>query len=76
MSEEVERLVLRYKRRIEEKVDRLMAGAADLKVSMMLLEQRLAGVVGQCAGLSARSDRSELRLERIGRRLDHAETPR
>jgi predicted nucleic acid-binding Zn-ribbon protein len=76
MSEDVDSLVLRYLRRIDEKVDRLAADVADLKVRMTLVEQQLAGMAGQYAGLSARIDRIELRLERIERRLDLAETPR
>jgi tetrahydromethanopterin S-methyltransferase subunit G len=69
MSEEPDSLVLRYLRRIDEKVDRIAGDVADLKVRMTLVEEGLAGV-------NRRLDRLEARVERIERRLDLAETPR
>jgi hypothetical protein len=62
MSEEPDRLVLRYMRRIEERRDRLAAAVVDVEGGMHPVEQQSAGVAGQCAGLSARIEHIERRL--------------
>jgi site-specific recombinase len=78
MSEEVESLVLRYLRRIDEKVDRLAGDVSDLKLRMTNCEQQIAALSamasGQYASVSTRLDRIEARLDRIERRLDLVET--
>lgn len=66
MSDEPDSMVLRYLRRIDEKVDRMAADVADLKVRTTAIEQNVAITNG-------RLDRIEARLERIERRLDLVE---
>ena len=64
---EPDNLTLVYLRRIDEKVDRLVADSHDIKA-------RLAGVEENLAGVHRRIDRLELRVERIEKRLDLADT--
>ena len=63
MSDEPDNIILRYLRRIDEKVDRLIDDVGDLKSRMSSVEEGLAGV-------NRRIDRMELRLDRVERRLD------
>ena len=66
MSEEPDSLVLRYLRRIDEKLDRLVDDVADLKGRMTSVGEGLVGV-------HRRLDRLELRVDRIEKRLDLVE---
>jgi len=68
VEDEPDNLVLRYLRRIDEKLDRVIAEVADLKHRVTLLELGFAGI-------HQRVDRVDLRLERIERRLDLVEAP-
>jgi archaellum component FlaC len=68
MSDEPESLVLRYLRRIDEKVDRLSDDVRDIKTRLTAVEENLVGV-------HRRLDRLELRVERIEKRLDLVEIP-
>lgn len=63
MAEEPDSLVLRYLRRIDEKLDRLTEDVQDLKIRMTAVEEGLVGV-------HRRMDRLEARVERIEKRLD------
>ena len=63
---EPDNLVLVYRRRIDEKVDRLVADNHDIKARLASVEENLAGVHRQI-------DRLELRVERIEKRLDLAD---
>lgn len=63
MAEEPDSLVLRFLRRIDEKLDRLSEAVQDLKIRMTAVEEGLVGV-------HRRMDRLEARVERIGKRLD------
>lgn len=63
MSDGPDSIVLRYLRRIDEKVDRLIDDVGDLKARVTQLEE------GQ-AGIHRRLDRLEVRVDRIERRLD------
>ena len=67
MSEEPDNLVLRYLRRIDEKLDRRQEDVRELKNRTGILEQ-------QYASISNRVDRIEQRLERIERRLGQLPT--
>jgi septal ring factor EnvC (AmiA/AmiB activator) len=69
MSDDPEILTLRFLRRIDEKTDRLIDDAGDLKRRISSLEASVAQIHGDFAGQSARIDRVEGRLERIERRL-------
>jgi tetrahydromethanopterin S-methyltransferase subunit G len=75
MSEEPDNLVLRYLRRMDEKLDRVIDDIADLKRRMTSLEQAVSLLHGDFAGQSLRIDRIEARLERIERRLDLTAAP-
>ena len=66
MSEEPDSLVLRYLRRIDDKLDRLVDDVADPKARMTSVEEGLVGV-------HRRQDRLELRIDRIEKRLDLVE---
>ena len=70
MTDEPDNLVLRYLRRIDENVVRVIDDVADLKRRMTSLEQVVSLLHGDFAGQSLRIDRIETRLERIERRLD------
>ncbi|MGB0696852.1 MAG: hypothetical protein ACPGOY_14465 [Rhodospirillaceae bacterium] len=63
MTEDPENLTLRYLRRIDEKIDRVIDDIRELKQRTGALEE------GQ-ASLSRRIDRMEDRLDRIEKRLD------
>lgn len=66
MAEEPDNLVLRYLRRIDEKMDRLVDDMHDIKVRLTAVEEGLVGV-------QRRVDRMESRLDRVERRLDLVE---
>jgi predicted nucleic acid-binding Zn-ribbon protein len=66
MPEEPDSLVLRYLRRLDEKMDGLREDMREVKTRIGLLEQ-------QYASLSSRLDRVEFRLDRIEKRLDLVE---
>lgn len=66
MPEESDNLILRYLRRVEEKMDRLVDDIHDIKV-------RLTAVGEGLVGIQRRIDRMENRLDRIERRLDLVE---
>jgi chromosome segregation ATPase len=70
VSDAPDSLILVFLRRIDEKLDRLAAGQADLGRRVTSLEAKVALVHGDFAAQSERIDRIELRLERIERRLD------
>ena len=70
MSEGPDNLILVYLRRIDEKIDRLEVGQADLSRRVTSLEAKVALLHGDFAGQSERIDRIEQRLDRIERRLD------
>jgi hypothetical protein len=72
---EPENLTLVYLRRIDEKLDRVIADVQDLKVRVTLLEERFATQEAAIAGVNRRIDRVEQRLDRIERRLDLVEGP-
>jgi hypothetical protein len=68
MKPEPDNVVLVYRRRIDEKVDRVIDDVRDIKLRVTNLEE------GQ-AGIQRRLDRVEARLDRIERRLDLVELP-
>ena len=76
MPKEPENIVLVLLRRIDEKVDRLMADVQDVKVRVTAPEERLAGVGFSIAGINRRIDRVDERLDRIEQRLDLTEASR
>jgi archaellum component FlaC len=68
MSDEPDSLVLRYLRRIDEKLDRVIDDVGDLKRRVSNLEESVVG-------LTRRIDRLEIRLERVVRRLELIDLP-
>lgn len=66
MSDEPDSIVLRYLRRIDEKLDVLIADVRDLKIRTTNTEEALAGV-------NRRLDRLDDRITRIEKRLDLVE---
>ena len=79
---EPENLFLIYLRRLDEKLDRVIADVHDLKVRMTSVEEMLARVQLDIAdvrldiaGINRRIDRVDHRLDRIERRLDLVEDP-
>ena len=67
MADESENLVLRYLRRIDDKLDRVVDDVRELKIRMTAVEENLAS-------LNRRFDRLEARVDRIERRLELTET--
>jgi len=70
VSSETENLILVYLRQIDEKVDRLAVGLAELSQRVSSLETKVVLLQGDFAAQSERIDRIEFRLDRIERRLD------
>lgn len=68
MADDPDNMVLRYLRRIDEKLDRLSDDVGDLKRRMTSVEEAIAGQ-------SRRFDRIEDRLTRIERRVDLVSDP-
>ena len=68
MSGEPDKIFLIYPRRLDEKVDRLLDEMRDVKVRLTGVEENLAGV-HRCL------DRTDVRIDRIERRLDLAGAP-
>lgn len=66
MPEDPDSIILVYLRRIDEKLDRVIADVAELKTRVGILEQ-------QYASISNRIDRVESRLDRIEQRLNLVE---
>lgn len=76
MSDEPENFVLTYLRRMDQKLDRVLAELGDHRIRLTRLEENVAGLHADFAGLSGRIDRVTDRLDRIERRLDLVELPR
>ncbi len=73
MTDEPDNLILRYLRRIDASAERLSADMGDVKQRLTSVERQIGELRVDMAGISARMDRSDLRLERIERRLDIVE---
>ena len=73
MSDEPENLTLRFLRRIDEKLDRIITKQDEHSMRISLLEQSVAHLNVSMAELSARMDNFDRRLTRIERRLDLVE---
>lgn len=67
MSDSPDNLVLTLLRRLDAKLDRLIDDVQDLKHRMTSVERQLGDLRSDMAGMSARIDRLETRIER---RLD------
>lgn len=70
MNDEPDNLIVRYLRRLDEKVDHMMEDLRDIKQRLSSLEVSVALVHGDFAAQSQRIDKLEGRLDRIEQRLD------
>jgi predicted nucleic acid-binding Zn-ribbon protein len=70
MSDEPNKPILVYLRRMDEKLDRLAASVTDLGRRVTSLETKVVLLHGDFAAQSERIDRIEVRLDRIEHRLD------
>ena len=73
MSDEPDHLVLRYLRRMDEKLDNLNNKVGELVVRISAVERELAGSKSpdtDFAGMQARMDGFDRRLDRIENRLE------
>ena len=68
MTEEPDNILLRFLRRIDEKLDRVIDDMRDLKIRTTSLEEGVAGI-------NRRLDRVEFRLDRIEKRLELNDAP-
>lgn len=73
MSDEPENLTLRYLRRMDEKLDRIITKQDEHSMRISLLERSVAHLGVSVAELSVRMDDFDRRLTRIERRLDLVE---
>ena len=72
-DQEPENIVLVYLRRIDEKLDRVMADVHDLKIRMSAVEVAIGQLQVSVGSINQRIDRIEARLDRIERPLDLVE---
>ena len=68
--EEPENMTLRYLRRLDQKMDRVIDDLGDVKVRLSAVERGLGELQVQVGTLNSRVDRLENRVERVERRLD------
>jgi len=73
MVDEPESLVLRYLRRIDERLDRVEDKLGELVLRVSSVERGVADMRVDFAGMQARMDHFDRRLGRIETRLDLAE---
>ena len=66
MADEPDSIILAWMRKIDQKLDRVIADVHDIKIRMTAVEEGLAGV-------QRRIDRVDERLERVERRLELTE---
>ena len=65
MADDPDNLILRYLRRLDEKVDRLLDDMREVKQRLVVLEVSVAHLHGDFAAQSGRIDKLEIRLDRI-----------
>ncbi len=70
MADEPENLILRYLRRIDEKVDNMGADIRDLKGRMSAVETGLNAVKRDLVTLTESDARLQITIDRQGERLD------
>ena len=70
MADEPDNLIVRYLRRLDEKVDRLLDDMREIKQRLSSVEVSVAHLHGDFAAQSGRIDKLENRLDRIEHRLD------
>lgn len=70
MSDEPDNLTLRYLRRLDDKLDRVLDKQDEHTRRIGALERNVASLMVSVADLSARMDGFDLRVARIERRLD------
>ncbi|MBS0522678.1 MAG: hypothetical protein JSS04_03500 [Proteobacteria bacterium] len=70
MTDEPDNLIVRYRRRLDEKVDRVIEDLREIKQRLSSVEVSVARVHGDFAAQSGCIDKLETRLDRIEQRLD------
>lgn len=70
MNDAEQASIVRYLRRLDEKVDRSLDNLREIKQRLWSVEVSVAHLHGDFAAQSDRIDRLESRLERIEQRLD------
>ncbi len=70
MTDDADDLVVRYLRRLDEKVDRALDDLREIKQRLSSVEVSVAHLHGDFAAQSGRIDKLENRLDRIEQRLD------
>jgi hypothetical protein len=73
MVDEAVNIVLRYLRRIDERLDRIDNGFQNLVVRIGSLEEQVAGLRKDFVRLEVRVDQMDEHMKRIERRLDLVE---
>lgn len=70
MSDQPDNLIVRYLRRLDEKVDRVIEDLREIKQRLSSVAVSVGHIHGDFAAQSQRIDRLENRLDRIEQRLD------
>ena len=70
MTDEPDDVTLRMLRRLDEKLDRVLAELTDIKPRLTSVERQTGELRVDIAGRSGRLDRIETRPDRMERRLD------
>jgi len=73
MADNIENLMLEQFRRRDRRLENIEHGMDDMKLRMTSVEEHLGPIMMSLAGLNARSDKIERRIERIENRLDLTE---
>jgi hypothetical protein len=63
-------LMLVFLRRLDQRMERLEGGMADIKLRATAIAEHLASIMMSMAGANAGMDKIDARLARVARRLD------
>lgn len=74
MADNVESLILEQFRRLNQRLARIEDDTADVKLRLTATEEHLGSLMMSVAGVNARLDKLDSRVQRIERRLDLTET--
>ncbi len=74
MADNVENLILEQFRRLDQRLARMEDDMSDVKLRLTATEEHLGSLMISVAGVNARLDKLDSRVQRIERRLDLTET--
>jgi division protein CdvB (Snf7/Vps24/ESCRT-III family) len=74
MTDNVESLILEQLRRLDQRFARMEDDMGDVKLRLTATEEHLGSLMMSVAGVNARLDKIDGRVQRIERRLDLTET--